>query len=626
MKTRLLILALLTAVTAHLQAATLQDFGYEHMTVNGEVSTGHRPMLVILASFTGAEPFGHGTNDTRYYDDLMFNFFTRPGVNNYFLEVSDGRFFWSRGGLVSVTLPFAHMFTNFNPNVTAPRGLRDQLYASNIIHRAMTTTSFNFAGYDDNNNGTVSQEELQIVIISNDGEYSGANRGAGCIRPSGSALTVCAGSVALLNHRTGIATICHELSHSLGTLDLYGADECLNRSVSLMSCTLSFPDDPDIYHLDPWHKLQLGWVEPRIFSATAGGYASVPAAQVIDPNTPIILYDPAQGVNDFFILEYRARNRTAGPFNDANTSGNGLALWRVRQDSAKNPVLVPRVDGGVLPAQGNWRWCSKCQGLHHIGPDASNPVLRPCPEGGMHSADGGYQVVLNNPNAPGQHGWRWCQKCSSMFHGPGQATSRCASGGTHDGSGSGDYSFVQNDDSTPGQKDWRWCSKCQSLFFGLKMSVSDCPAGGRHDGSTSGNYAVLMEGQNYVVWSEAAPDFTRGGGTLWPGGSITPYLRRLDGSETRTRLYVHPFAVGAESIVVEWWNEQEYWVDYNYPGGLFFPEFGAFDFPYNTLGEAASVAPFGGIVSIKSGTGNESINITKRLRLQAYGGPVTIGR
>ena len=135
-----------------------------------------------------------------------------------------------------------------------------------------------------------------------------------------------------------------------------------------------------------------------------------------------------------------------------------------------------------------------------------------------------------------------------------------------------------------------------------------------------------MEGQNYVVWSEAAPDFIRGGGTLWPGGSITPYLRRLDGSETRTRLYVHPFAVGAESIVVEWWNEQEYWVDYNYPGGLFFPEFGAFDFPYNTLGEAASVAPFGGIVSIKSGTGNESINITKRLRLQAYGGPVTIGR
>ena len=50
MKTRLLILALLTAVTAHLQAATLQDFGYEHMTVNGEVSTGHRPMLVILAN------------------------------------------------------------------------------------------------------------------------------------------------------------------------------------------------------------------------------------------------------------------------------------------------------------------------------------------------------------------------------------------------------------------------------------------------------------------------------------------------------------------------------------------------------------------------------------------------
>ena len=124
MKTPLLLLALLLGLLTATKAASLQDFGFEHMTVNGEVSTGHRPMLVILASFTGAEPFGH---DTGYYDDLMFNLFTQPGVNNYFLEVSDGRFFWSRGGLVSVTLPFAHMFTNFNPTVTAPRGLRDQL-------------------------------------------------------------------------------------------------------------------------------------------------------------------------------------------------------------------------------------------------------------------------------------------------------------------------------------------------------------------------------------------------------------------------------------------------------------------------------------------------------------------
>lgn len=208
-----------------------------------------------------------------------------------------------------------------------------------------------------------------------------------------------------------------------------------------------------------------------------------------------------------------------------------------------------------------------------------------------------------------------------MFFGPGQASSRCPAGGAHDGAASGDYALAMNDSQAPGQKDWRWCNKCQSLFFGPHASQSDCPSGGRHDGSTSGNYAALLEGQNYVVWSEGAPDFVRGGNTLWAGGSITPRLRRLNGTETRLRIYVHPFAIGTESIVVEWWNEQEYWVDYNYPGGFPFFEFGTFDFPYNTLGEAAAAAPFGGMALIKAGIGNESIHLTKRLRIESWAAP-----
>lgn len=378
MKTHSILVALFLALTMQSRAATLQDFGYEHITVNGEVAKGHRPLLVILANFAGARVFAH---DANFYDNFVFNFFAQPGLNNYFMEVSDGRFFWSRGGTVTASLPSLMLFSNFTASL--PQGAPlDQLYASNIIHQTMLQSSFNFAGYDDNNDGTISQHELQIVIISNDGDYSGANRWAGCIRPGGSTRTVCAGSVALLNHQTDFATFCHEFSHSLGTKDLYGvwAQECLSEKVTLMSCTIAGPEVPDIYHLDPWHKLQLGWVEPRIFSITAGGYATVPAAQVIDTLTPLLLHDPAEGPGEFFMLEYRARNRSAGALNDSHTSGDGLAIWRVKQEPNHEPSLVLRQDAGNLPAQTGWRWCPKCRGLHHIGNPAA-PTYRPCPPG-----------------------------------------------------------------------------------------------------------------------------------------------------------------------------------------------------------------------------------------------------
>lgn len=625
MKIYLMILPLLGMLTHPVAGATLQDFGYEHLTVNGKVAKGNRPLLVILASFSGARPFAH---DASYYDNFVFNLAAQPGVNNYYLEASDGRFFWSRGGTVSLSLPSSMLVSNFTANFPKDTP-SDQLYASNIIHQAMLQSAFNFAGYDDNNDGTVSQEELQVAIVSNDGDYGGSNRQAGCIRPAGSRVTVCAGGVALLNHQTDFATFCHELSHSLGTLDLYGvwSQQCLNLNVSLMSCTITDRDVPDICHLDPWHKLQLGWVEPRIFPVYSGGFATIPAAQVIDATTPVLLYDPAAGPSEFYLLEYRARNRAAGPSNDANTTGNGLALWRIKQGGNKYPVLVPRVERGTLPGQNAWERCAKCKGLHQVA-NTALPIYGPCPAGGVHNTEGNleYVIPLNNPAAPGQHGWRWCQKCRGMFYGPGQSGSRCPAGGTHDGSASGDYAFAMDDTSAPGEYDWRWCAKCQGMFFAPHYLLSDCPAGGRHDGFASSHYTLMMEGQNFVVWTEGAPDFSRGGGTLWSGGSVTPYLRRLDGTETRLRVHVHPFAVGAERIVVEWWNEQEYWVDYNYPGVFPFLELGTFELPYNTLGEAAAVAPFGGIVSIKSSVGHESISITKRLRLQAYGGPVTIGR
>lgn len=47
--------------------------------------------------------------------------------------------------------------------------------------------------------------------------------------------------------------------------------------------------------------------------------------------------------------------------------------------------------------------------------------------------------VIPAPEPGTQAGWRYCNKCSTLFYGPGQAVSHCPAGGQHDGTHSHDY-------------------------------------------------------------------------------------------------------------------------------------------------------------------------------------------
>ena len=599
-------------------AATLQDFGYQHMTVNGQLPIGHRPLLLVLVNFADGKTF---TNSPSYYDDLVFNLFRVPSVNGYFSAISNGRFFWSRAGMIG---PLA---------LSAPESSGayndENLWASNIVWRAMTDAIasglFNFADYDANHDGHVTNDELEILAVTNNGDTGGSTRGAAglCVRPAGSAVDWC-GRLALADHASGLATKCHELSHTLGTEDLYGAaGTCKSANVTLMSCTGQYANET-IFYLDPWHRMQLGWCEPRIRSLTAGGIETINAAQVLDPNAPIILYDPAVGTSEFFMLEYRTHLSPGGPGYDANVASDGLAVWHVQQNTSHDATVVLRVDAGPVPAQNRWRWCQKCQGLHFIT-DTKNPIFGPCPAGGVHTGDNStaYLVVNNTPSAPGQHGWRWCPKCQGLFYGPGQSSSHCPAGGAHDGSTSGDYSLIMNDLNSPGEHGWNWCQKCQGMFQGPSQSSSRCPAGGPHDGSASGNYAMLLDGEDRVVWLDGQPDFQRGNNTLWGSDAVTPNLRWLDGRGTLTCLHVRPFSAGDGAITVEWLSAEEIWADFNYLGQL---EFGTFDSPFKTFARALSAASYGGFLHIKTGSTAETATISKHMTIGTYNGPVTIGR
>jgi M6 family metalloprotease-like protein len=161
---------------------------------------------------------------------------------------------------------------------------------------------------------------------------------------------------------TGVATIAHELTHALG-IGWEGYGRWLatgspdNGRYSLMAGTIENPRDRWTVHLDPFAKMQLGWVVPRIIpvSPSTSACITLDAIEFKSPvtarNSVALLYDPSRGTDEFFLLEYR-RTIPGNYDNDQFRTGfvglgsrGGLGLWAVRINSAKDPLGVPSQDG-----------------------------------------------------------------------------------------------------------------------------------------------------------------------------------------------------------------------------------------------------------------------------------------
>jgi M6 family metalloprotease-like protein len=340
-------LALLGAASA----VTLDDFGYNRRRVNGLEARGSRPLLVILANYAGhARQFP--TNIANLADEYVFSLADTQSVSGYFFENSNKRFSWSRAGLIG-PVEFS--------SVEAADGNDPRILAT-VVLAAMRSGQFDFARYDGNGDGIVTSGELGILIISNkggDGQW-GVMRWANLdgvnapydLRAAGVSVALRV-TVSAAEHTSSFTTKAHELSHQLGTLDLYGSGG-LNSDLTLMDATIEgrIPDQKT-YHLDPWHKLQLGWVEPRILSLRSGGVTLLPAPQKLQADGPVILYDPERGEGEFFMLEFRTRERPNGGVYDTGVAGTGLCVWHIKQDSNKNPVPIPNVTGHAVVHRGS---------------------------------------------------------------------------------------------------------------------------------------------------------------------------------------------------------------------------------------------------------------------------------
>ncbi len=79
-------------------------------------------------------------------------------------------------------------------------------------------------------------------------------------------------------------------------------------------------------HFDAWHKLSLGWVEPRIYHMSPPGTDAVHEG----PGGAIILWDQSRGASEYFIVE-RRRPNSPGLRYDSGVAGDGVLIWRVQQ-------------------------------------------------------------------------------------------------------------------------------------------------------------------------------------------------------------------------------------------------------------------------------------------------------
>jgi len=361
-------------------AQTLKDFGYQSQNVNGKLALGTRPLLLIVVNFAGETTL---PQNAAYFSNMVFNLSQYPSVNGYFAAVSNGRYSWTLAGVVSLNLPASER------DATWPGPAHDPPYMSNIVYQAMASGQFNFKAFDANGDSHITQDELGIIILGND--FTACRYTGGPVTSPDGSYDWSQGAALIgtsLVNNTPFITWCEEFEETLGITDIYGANN-FSRSLTPQSENPhpSFLGDTgywDLYYLDPWQRMVVGWCSPRIVSMAAGGVFTIPAAQAGDPTAPVILYDPAHGTSEFWMLEYRTQTSPYGPGYDANVahwaagSENGLVVWHIQQDSNHTLLTMSSnaISGNSQPTEWSEGSPNLAWGGNNLwGSDTVTPVL-----------------------------------------------------------------------------------------------------------------------------------------------------------------------------------------------------------------------------------------------------------
>ncbi|MEE2690714.1 MAG: hypothetical protein VX640_04140 [Pseudomonadota bacterium] len=133
---------------------------------------------------------------------------------------------------------------------------------------------------------------------------------------------------------TNFVTVVHEITHLFGAADLYGSGR--SYRYTLMGATW---EANEFYtHLDPWHKMVMGLVKPKIVKIPASTTARQSLRLTLPVNDaayePVLFYRDGQPA-EYFMLEFR-RNK-ASSF-DYDVPSSGLVVWHVKTDASFRPL------------------------------------------------------------------------------------------------------------------------------------------------------------------------------------------------------------------------------------------------------------------------------------------------
>jgi M6 family metalloprotease-like protein len=297
--------------------ATLQDFGYKRWEAPRTI-----PVLVITVHYPGHPPLDPNLT----FDELIFGSLNskKKSVVKYYDEVSQGRFKWGR---VDVVGPL-----NLSAQIRDETDSRKR--AAAIIDDV--AKAFDFSQVEKDGDKQIAGWELAIIVIESGGSNGGSLRVmdpptvAGVKEP-----------VILAGNKIQLETLCHELSHFLRGIEMYGEwnKANLNNRLTLMGTTIGATG---VWHLDPWHKMQYGWLEPRIRALEEPRSESLAAASGF--GDAVILYSTERSTQEFFMVEYRSPN--VGDY-DTDVAGNGLVIWHVVPDGcpdAADPLALSSPD------------------------------------------------------------------------------------------------------------------------------------------------------------------------------------------------------------------------------------------------------------------------------------------
>ncbi|RIK87888.1 MAG: hypothetical protein DCC67_01305 [Planctomycetota bacterium] len=260
--------------------------------------------------------------------DLLYG--SGDSVKQYFLENSGGQFTIQNAGFTGwydALNPWQDYWQHDPNSGDGWIGGHSKKWAEAI---RLADATFDYSLYDANGDGTVMPDELGILMVIPQNSPFGTVRGVvGRELPVVEPLIVDGVKITLIAEAyigapVSMGLAAHELSHLfLDAADMYFTffQPYAAGRYSIMDQS---PRDPA--HLDPVHKLRLGWLAPH--QALSSGWTQL--RDVESSGEVVVLADPRSRPREYFIVE----NRWPGAGFDRILPDRGLAIWQVIEDPA----------------------------------------------------------------------------------------------------------------------------------------------------------------------------------------------------------------------------------------------------------------------------------------------------